>query len=52
MASAPIRPYAPRNPGPPTDAERRIIDRILLRHGYPLARPGAGNAGRLPPRSW
>jgi hypothetical protein len=45
MASAPVKPYTPRNPGPPTADEERIIARILIRHGYrPPAAVGARNA--------
>jgi hypothetical protein len=52
MASAPIRPFVPRNPGVPTAAEQSVILRILVRHGYPPPHQTVGNAGIAPHRTW
>ena len=48
-----LRPAPPlRDLGPPTESERTIIARILIRHGYPPPRPPALRFAPPPRRTW
>lgn len=51
--SSMLRP-APRlrDLGPPTESERTIIARILIRHGYSAPTPLALRFAKTPHRTW